>query len=137
MVKRATVGFFRVRKNCILLLYVKPVTLKLNKEYKRAYYRGSYKAGPLLVTYMVKNNRRMIRYGITTGKKIGNAVKRNRSRRIIRAAFRQLLDDFSFSDFPEGLDFVFVAREKTPEAKSTDLYKAMRYQVSHLLSKQK
>ena len=44
---------------------------------------------------------------------------------------------FSFSDFPEGLDFVFVAREKTPEAKSTDLYKAMRYQVSHLLSKQK
>ena len=39
-------GFFRVRKNCILLLYVKPVTLKLNKEYKRAYYRGSYKAGP-------------------------------------------------------------------------------------------
>ena len=116
---------------------MKPVTLKLNKEYKRAYYRGSYKAGPLLVTYLIKNNRHMIRYGITTGKKIGNAVNRNRSRRIIRAAFRQLLDDISFSDFPEGFDFVFVAREKTPEAKSTDIYKAMKYQVSHLLSKQK
>ena len=116
---------------------MKPVTLKLNKEYKRAYYRGSYKAGPLLVTYVIKNNRHMIRYGITTGKKIGNAVNRNRSRRIIRAAFRQLLEDFSFSDFPEGLDFDFVAREKTPEAKSTDIYKTMKYQVSHLLSKQK
>lgn len=117
MVTRATVGFFRVRKNCILLLYVKPVTLKLNKEYKRAYYRGSYKAGPLLVTYMVKNNRRMIRYGITTGKKIGNAVKRNRSRRIIRAAFRQLLDDFSFSDFPGRFGFCVCCKRKNAGSK--------------------
>ena len=116
---------------------MKPITLKLNKEYKRAYYRGSYKANALLVTYVIKNNRHVIRYGITTGKKIGNAVKRNRARRIIRAAFMKLSAEFPFSDFSDGLDFVFVARDKTPEIKSTDIYKAMKYQVSHLLSKQK
>ena len=31
-------------------------SLKLNKEFKRAYYQGKFKAHPLLVTYMVRNN---------------------------------------------------------------------------------
>ena len=108
-------------------------TLTLNKEFKRAYYRGSYKAGPLLVTYYVRGNR-PVRYGITTGKKVGNAVRRNRARRIIRAAFEELWREQAFLGL--GGDFVFVAREKTPDAKSTEICAAMRYQLKALAKRQ-
>lgn len=110
-----------------------PETLKLNKEYKRAYYRGGYKAGPLLVTYCVRG-KRPVRYGITAGKKVGNAVRRNRARRIIRAAFLQLWREQEFLGL--GGDYVFVAREKTPDAKSTEIYAAMKYQVRALSKRQ-
>lgn len=76
---------------------------------------------PVLVTYVMKNRTRRIRVGITTSKKTGNAVKRNRSRRIIREAARQLVPQLS-----GGYDLIFVARAKTPYVKSTDIVKDMK-----------
>lgn len=64
--------------------------------------------------------RAALRAGITTSKKIGNAVKRSRSRRVIREALRQWAPRIK-----PGYDFVFVARGKTPFVKSTDVAKAM------------
>lgn len=110
-----------------------PVVLKLNKEFRRAYYRGSYRANPILVTYLVRTNLGLVRYGITTGKKVGSAVSRNRARRIIRAAFFQVCSDYGWEETGTGLDFVFVAREKTPGVKSTDVYRAMSGQIRALL----
>ncbi len=76
---------------------------------------------PVLVTYVMKNRTRRIRVGITTSKKTGNAVKRNRSRRIIREAARQLVPQLS-----GGYDLIFVARAKTPYVKSTDIVRDMK-----------
>ena len=104
-------------------------TLKLNKEFKRMYYRASFAAHPLIVTYISKKKQKNIRYGITAGKKAGNAVKRNRARRIIRAAFLGLA-----AELPAGYDFVFVAREKTYGAKSTDIAKVMRKHFAKLMN---
>jgi ribonuclease P protein component len=59
--------------------------------------------------------------GITTSKKIGNAVERNRSRRIIKEAFRSVCKDID-----GAYDFVFVARSKTKYQKSTYIEKVMR-----------
>ena len=112
-----------------------PVTLKLNKEFKRAYYRGAYQANPVLVTYLVRTNLKKVRYGITTGKKIGNAVMRNRARRMIRAAFWQVYREAGWDEKKIGLDFVFVAREKTPLVKSTEIYYAMSRQIKSLLNR--
>jgi ribonuclease P protein component len=108
-------------------------TIRLNKEFKRAYYQGKFKAHPLLVTYLVKNKRSENRVGITTSKKIGKAYQRNRARRIIRAAYRAVFEEFAF---PCGYDIVFVARTETPKVKSTDLEKVMRKHFSVLLSQQ-
>ena len=58
--------------------------------------------------------------GITTSKKIGNAVVRNRCRRIIRAAFYEISPMIN-----GGYDFVFVARTKTKFLKSTHVERAM------------
>lgn len=104
-------------------------SLKLNKEFKRAYYRGKFKAHPLLITYLVPNGQGICRVGITTGKKAGNAVCRSRARRIIRAAYLSVRDKVSF---PKGVDLVFVAREQTPNAKSTELAVIMQKQLAFL-----
>ncbi len=100
----------------------KILTLKENRDFKRLYRSKTSFVSPTLVTYLIRNNSGTVRYGITTGKKIGNAVKRSRARRVIRAAFREIYPEIS-----QGCDVVFVARGKTPYVKSTkvktDMYR--------------
>lgn len=98
------------------------VSLNLNKDFQRLYHRGKSCAQPVLVVYAMKNRNGFCRMGITTGKKIGNAVERNRSRRIIRAAFQSVLKSGCIKG---SWDFVFVARTKTKFQKSTRIEKAM------------
>ena len=86
---------------------MKSQTLKENKDFRRLYYRGKSVSSPCLVTYALKA-RGGVRYGITTSKKTGNAVERNRSRRVIRVALSELEEQISGS-----WDIVFVARSKT------------------------
>ncbi len=97
------------------------ITLKENRDFSRLYRRGKSFVSPVLVTYVMKNKSENLRFGITTGKKTGNAVKRSRARRVIRAAYYQL-----YSEIKPGYDFVFVARGKTPYVKSGAIYKAMK-----------
>ena len=105
------------------------ITLKLNKEFKRAYFWGKFKAHPFLVTYRIKNSLKQPRIGITASKKIGGAVERNRARRLIRTAFRLLLQE----DFIEGgYDYVFVARPQTAQVKMNDVLRVMKKQISVL-----
>ena len=99
----------------------KPQTLTLNKEFRHAYYQGKSKATPYFICYMVRGRRGAVRYGITTSKKIGGAVQRNRARRLLRAAFRSIQDQVL-----PGRDFVFVAREKILTAKSWQVAAAMK-----------
>ncbi len=89
-------------------------TFKLNKDFRRLYGRGKSLVFPAVVVYYQKNRLNYCRYGITAGKKVGGAVQRNRAKRVITAAFRQLLPYIS-----GGYDFVFVARTRTTRVKST------------------
>lgn len=103
------------------MIVLQPIgTIKTNSDFRRAYLRGKSYANPALVVYLVKNRAGVCRIGITTSKKIGNAVQRNRARRVIREAFRQI-------DTPinGNYDIVFVARTKTVYKKSTDIKDVM------------
>lgn len=87
--------------------------LKKNNEFTRAYTRGKSYVHPLVVVYVNKNRFGITRIGITASKKIGNAVVRNRARRVLRAAI--------YATLPQnagGYDFVFVARGQTARCKS-------------------
>lgn len=95
--------------------------LKLNTEFRGAYYRGKSFVHPLLIAYVRKNRFGIPRFGITTGKKLGKAVKRNRCRRLIREAYRQLAPEIT-----GGFDMVFVARAATVESREPKVEKAMR-----------
>ena len=96
--------------------------IKQNYLFRMVYSRGKSFASPLLVTYVVPRRSGGIQLGITSGKKIGNAVTRNRARRVIRAAWRACEKDLN----PDCNAFiVFVARSRTAPAKSTDVAKTM------------
>ena len=96
------------------------VPLTDNRDFRRLYTRGKSMVSPALVTYVRKKRGEGVRVGITTSKKVGNAVKRSRCRRVIRAAFRSL-----YPRVAPGYDFVFVARGRTPFLKSTQICRVM------------
>lgn len=64
----------------------------------------------------MKNSAGICRVGITVSKKIGTAVERNRCKRIIRAAYRNVQPQIT-----GGWDFIFVARSRTRFLKSSAL----------------
>lgn len=94
----------------------KIVPLRENRDFRRAYAKGKSFVGPLAVVYARKNRLGQTRVGITASKKIGNAVVRCRSRRVLRAAYQSL----AHRVLP-GYDLVLVARGRTPGAKSTQV----------------
>ena len=100
---------------------MKYTTITSNRDYQRIYRRGRSYVSPVLVTYAIKTKNNNLRIGITTSKKVGKAVQRNRCRRVIRAAFAHLHADQS-----NCYDIIFVARTKTAYCKSYEVEKAMR-----------
>ncbi len=102
----------------------KLVKIKENYEFRRAYNRGKAYVTPYAVVYVFKNKSNNLRLGITVGKKIGKAVQRNRAKRLITAAFRNVS-----SDLLTGYDYIIVARVRILNVKSTvaerSFYKAL------------
>lgn len=96
------------------------VSINQNYIFRRVYAKGRHFASPILVTYVMRNREGCCRVGITASKKIGKAVKRNRARRIIKAAIKDLLPNIS-----GGWDIIFVARNRTVKVKSYDVKKSM------------
>ena len=92
--------------------------LKLNHIFRRLYSTQGYANG-MLVLYARPNRLGQNRVGITTGKKLGHAVVRNRARRRLREVYR--LNEHLFKP---GYDIVVVARHKCVTADFQKLTKA-------------
>ena len=92
------------------------VVLKQNHEFRRLYSKGKSAVSPYFAVYCRKNHRSVSRLGITTGVKLGNAVKRNRIRRRIRELYRT--NEYRFVP---GYDIVVVARTRGIFAHYSDL----------------
>ena len=81
-------------------------SLKLNHIFRRLYSTAG-QANSHLVLYARPNRTGMNRVGITTGKKLGKAVIRNRVRRRLREVYR-----LNEERFLPGYDIVVVARSR-------------------------
>lgn len=101
------------------------VTLTKNREFRRLYHKGRAVHGSLVITYAQRTKRPYNRYGITASTKIGNAVRRNRARRLIRESYRLLEGQLR-----TGFDFVFVARTKTTYSRLSFVMAELRKQLS-------
>lgn len=82
-------------------------TLKENHLFAKAYRKGRCFSGKLIAVYILKNrDPSQTLLGITVSKSRGNAVVRNRTKRILREAYR------TFHPFiKEGFIIVIVARQ--------------------------
>ena len=106
----------------------KYVCIKKDNEFRFLFKKGDSIVTDAFVCYARESKRRVNRIGIVTGKKVGNAVKRSRARRVIREAFR-LIEPLLREQTQKRYDFIFVARAKTPAMKSTEVYLRMEKQL--------
>ena len=103
-------------------------SIKKNIDFKRMYYNSRFKIGILTVIYLKKNKTKKANLGITVSKKVGNAVVRNRVRRIILAAYRELEKDENL----KGLNMVIVARKNCCFVKTMDVLEEIKKNINFL-----
>lgn len=106
----------------------KAYRVKKNSEFQEILRAGkSFANRELVIYYKKKTSQDHFRIGISVGKKIGNAVKRNRIKRLIRESFIQLDNQII-----PNVDIIIIARKPTLHMDGNQ----MKRSITHLLRKQ-
>ncbi len=102
--------------------------LKKNYEFKKVYDEKKYFVEKYIVMYLSMNNSTLNRVGFSVSKKIGNSVVRNRVKRLMKEAFRQVSVNMK-----HGYDMVFTARVGSAAAD----FKQIERNMSSIIKKAK
>lgn len=94
--------------------------LRTDAQFKRVRAAGRSWAMPLLVLYALPNEEGVTRVGFSVGKRIGNAVARNRNKRLLREAVR-----LRFSSVKQGYDLILIARAPIATASFSEVAAAV------------
>jgi ribonuclease P protein component len=82
---------------------------------------GTSRSHPFLTARFVRTDLETTRFGFSTGRKLGNAVNRNRVRRRLREALRAMA-----ASFQPGWDVLIIARPAIIDADHDELVGALR-----------
>jgi ribonuclease P protein component len=85
--------------------------LTRSTDIKRVRRSGKSYAHPLVVLYVLKSDMPGMQVGVSAGAMVGNAVKRNRAKRLLRAAINELIP----MTVP-GSNLLLIARSPLPAA---------------------
>lgn len=100
--------------------FTKGNRLITEKDFSRVYRKGKRFEGEFFVFYLLDKKEGKPRIGIVTPKYLGNAVERNRIKRIIRESFRKHKGIF------DSFDFIVKPRKKVIELKNPVLAERFR-----------
>lgn len=112
--------------------------LSRSSDFRRVYHEGRSFANRFLVLYAFRRaaadgsgvgEEASARLGVSVSRKVGSAVVRNRSKRVIREAFGHLADDV-----PADFDYVVIARPPMAELAEAGGEARTRELLSELLA---
>lgn len=90
--------------------------LKERRDFQRVFNNGQSMAGKFVVVYCLFVGHNTTRFGFSVSKKVGNAVVRNRVKRILRDICRRNL-----ASFRPGMDLIFIARPRIKGVSSSQV----------------
>lgn len=92
--------------------------LKKPAAFQLVYRQGRSVANRLLVLYIFPNGSADFKIGFAAGKRLGNAVVRNRVKRLMREVFR-----LHNNRLPRGYDYILVGRQPIVDKKMAQVEK--------------
>ncbi|MBQ6582707.1 MAG: ribonuclease P protein component [Mogibacterium sp.] len=94
--------------------------LRKQKHFNAVYKKGESRGSRYVVVLYRKNGLSYTRVAFLASKKVGNSVKRNRARRLMRESLRTMN-----ADLKKGYDIIFVARNTINGRKCGEVKKCM------------
>ena len=85
-------------------------------DFQRVWDNGKSWSHPLIIVRAAANGTGASRFGFVAGKKVGNAVRRNRTKRRLREAVRHRL-----ATIPPGWDIILISRAGADEVEFKDI----------------
>ena len=120
---------------------MKPYALKDNYLFRKTYHAGKRKSSRTVTVYVLRDKaagllrkrnpmkQTINRVGISASKKVGGAVQRNRAKRLIREAYRQIDKTIGIK---KGFLVVIVPKPECTVCKMQDVKRDLLYCLSSL-----
>ncbi len=99
---------------------LKKDVLRNKRDFTALYKKGKSVKGRCLILIYRKNGLTYNRKAFLASKKVGNSVKRNRAKRLMKESFREIGENIK-----SGFDILFIARYNIVNFKCDDVRKAM------------
>ena len=96
------------------------LTLRKQNDFNRVYNKGRSKGSKYAVVIYNRNKLGYTRTAFVASKKVGNSVKRNHARRLMRAAYANIKEKIK-----PGYDIIFVARNTINECKEEEVERSI------------
>ena len=108
--------------------------LRKDADFDNVYKRGRSVGERYVVVFYIKNHRDINRTCFLASKKVGNSVRRNRARRLMRESYRLMKDRL-----PIGYDIIIIARNTIAGRSFSEVDRSIRraFERANLLKEEK